>query len=78
MVTMVTQEYKYTAKFIKNTILKTKRCFPLIFIIFVLIIYHLCLELDNYILRKPIGDISLDGLGQDWTLRRYILHLNDI
>ena len=28
--------------------------------------------------RKPIGDISLDGLGQDWTLRRYILHLNDI
>ena len=30
------------------------------------------------ILRKPIEDISLDGLGQDWTLRRYILHLNDI
>ena len=29
-------------------------------------------------IRKPIGDISLDGLGQDWTLRRYILHLNDI
>ena len=29
-------------------------------------------------LRKPIGDISLDGLGQDWTLRSYILHLNDI
>ena len=29
-------------------------------------------------LRKPIGDISLDGLGQDWTLRRCILHLNDI
>ena len=28
--------------------------------------------------RKPIGDISLDGLGRDWTLRRYILHLNDI
>ena len=28
--------------------------------------------------RKPIGDISLDGLGQDWALRRYILHLNDI
>ena len=27
---------------------------------------------------KPIGDILLDGLGQDWTLRRYILHLNDI
>ena len=29
-------------------------------------------------LRKPIGDISLDGLGKDWTLRGYILHLNDI
>ena len=29
-------------------------------------------------IRKPIGDISLHGLGQDWTLRRYILHLNDI
>ena len=28
--------------------------------------------------RKPIGDISLSGLGRDWTLRRYILHLNDI
>ena len=28
-------------------------------------------------IRKPIGD-TLDGLGQDWTLRRYILHLNDI
>ena len=33
---------------------------------------------QNRNLRKPIGDISLDGLGQDWTLRRYILHLNDI
>ena len=30
------------------------------------------------LVRKPIGDILLDGLGQDWTLRRYILHLNDI
>ena len=29
-------------------------------------------------IRKPIGDISLSGLGRDWTLRRYILHLNDI
>ena len=29
-------------------------------------------------LRKPIGDISLSGLGRDWTLRRSILHLNDI
>ena len=29
-------------------------------------------------LRKPIGDISLSGLGRDWTLRRYILHLNAI
>ena len=33
---------------------------------------------DKYKLRKPIGDISLDGLGQDWTLRRFILHLNNI
>ena len=33
---------------------------------------------DSEILRKPIGDISLSGLGRDWTLRRYILHLNDI
>ena len=31
-----------------------------------------------YPLRKPIGDISLSGLGRDWTLRRYILHLHDI
>ena len=30
------------------------------------------------VLRKPIGDISLSGLGRDWTLRRNILHLNDI
>ena len=28
--------------------------------------------------RKPIGDISQSGLGRDWTLRRYILRLNDI
>ena len=28
--------------------------------------------------RKPIGDISLSRLGRDCTLRRYILHLNDI
>ena len=32
----------------------------------------------NVNIRKPIGDISLSGLGRDWTLRRYILHLNDI
>ena len=32
-----------------------------------------------YIVKKNrAGDISLSGLGRDWTLRRYILHLNDI
>ena len=36
------------------------------------------IEDEMHLLRKPIGDISHDGLGQDWTLRRYILHLNDI
>ena len=51
-------------------------------LLFVLIIFNisrivgLCLSIR--IVRKPIGDISLHGLGQDWTLRRYILHLNDI
>ena len=35
-------------------------------------------EHEKIVVIKRIGDISLDGLGQDWTLRRYILRLNDI